>query len=202
MALKQHTKIVVSLTGLVLLMFAFAFALVPLYNSLCKTLGINGKLIKPSTANATVNGDSRVIDHQRLITVEFVATQASNLPWSFYPKIKKITIHPGEIAKLAFYAENQSDHNMTVQAIPSVTPGIAAKYIKKTECFCFTQQNLNAHEAMNMPLLFNLDIDLPSNINTITLAYTLFDVTNHYAQTESRSYTGDKLNGYILRSQP
>ena len=46
---------------------------------------------------------------------------------------------------------------MTVQAIPSVTPGIAAKYLKKTECFCFTQQTLNGHEAMNMPLLFHLD---------------------------------------------
>ena len=67
---------------------------------------------------------------------------------------------------------------MVVQAIPSVTPGIAAKYLKKTECFCFTQQTLNGHEAMNMPLLFHLDEALPSNVNTVTLAYALFDVTN------------------------
>jgi len=92
--------------------------------------------------------------------------------------IKKIKIHPGEVAKLAFYAENQSDHRMTVQAIPSVTPGIAAKYVKKTECFCFTQQTLNAHEGMNMPLLFHLDRDLPSTVKTLTLSYTLFDVTD------------------------
>lgn len=86
-------------------------------------------------------------------------------------------MHPGEIVKLAFYAENKTDYTMTVQAIPSVTPGIAAKYLKKTECFCFTQQTLNGHEAMNMPLLFHLDTDLPKNVNTVTLSYTLFDVT-------------------------
>ena len=173
--MQKHAKLVLSLSILVLLMFAFAFAMVPLYNSLCKALGINGKITQQ------VDGSSQSlpsIDNQRLITVEFVTTQSSNLPWKFYPKTKKINVHPGEIAKLAFYAENQSNTKMTVQAIPSVTPGIAAKYIKKTECFCFTQQNLNPHEAMDMPLLFHLDVDLPSDINTITLAYTLFDVTN------------------------
>ena len=106
-----------------------------------------------------------------------MATNNSGVPWAFYPKIRKIKVHPGEIVKLEFYAENKTDNPMTVQAIPSVTPGIAAKYLKKTECFCFTQQTLNGHEAMNMPLLFHLDTDLPVQVNTVTLSYTLFDVT-------------------------
>ncbi|MDI1352081.1 MAG: cytochrome c oxidase assembly protein, partial [bacterium] len=100
------------------------------------------------------------------------------VPWAFYPKIHSIKVHPGEIVKLAFYAENKTGHRMIVQAIPSVTPGLAAKYLKKTECFCFTQQTLNGHEAMEMPLLFHLDTELPAHINTVTLAYTLFDVTD------------------------
>ena len=54
----------------------------------------------------------------------------------------------------------------------------SAKYLKKTECFCFTQQTLNGHEAMDMPLLFHLDANLPANVSTITLAYTLFDVSD------------------------
>ncbi len=29
-----------------------------------------------------------------------------------------------------------------------------------------------------MPLLFHLDTDLPQKVNTVTLSYTLFDVTN------------------------
>lgn len=172
---KGHNKLVFLLALLVLGMFAFGFALVPIYNSICKTLGINGK----TNPEAIAYDASKVkVARDRLVTVEFVATNNSGVPWAFYPKTRKIQVHPGEIAKLAFYAENKTDHPMSVQAIPSVTPGIAAKYLKKTECFCFTRQTLDGHEAMNMPLLFHLDADLPEKINTVTLSYTLFDVTD------------------------
>lgn len=174
----KHQKLVLVLTAIVLAMFAFGFALVPIYNSLCKTLGINGKTNPEAIAYDVAHAP---IAHERKVTVEFIATNNGGVPWAFYPKTKKITIHPGEIARLSFYAENKTNHSMTVQAIPSVTPGLAAKYLKKTECFCFTQQTLNGHEAMDMPLLFHLDIDLPKNINTVTLSYTLFDVTNRVA---------------------
>lgn len=174
MAVNTHTKLVAILFSIVLGMFGFGFALVPIYNSLCKALGINGKINGQAEAfNATA-----ATIQQREIEVEFIATNSGGVPWAFYPKVAKLTVHPGEIAKLAFYAENKTGHRMTVQAIPSVTPGIAAKYIKKTECFCFTQQTLNGHEAMNMPLLFHLDADLPEQVKTITLAYALFDVTD------------------------
>jgi cytochrome c oxidase assembly protein subunit 11 len=165
-------------------MFAFGFALVPIYNHLCKALGINGKAYL-DTSPYQENKDLIALNRQ--VTVEFVATNSGGIPWKFYPKTRKITIHPGEMAKLAFYAENQSNQRMTVQAIPSITPGVAAKYLKKTECFCFTQQTLNGHEAMDMPLLFHLDTDLPVNVKTITLAYTLFDVTNRVTSLK----TGD-----------
>ena len=167
---------VTTLTLVVLGMFAFGFALVPIYNSLCKALGINGKVV----LEAVQYDESQQKQTEREVTVEFVATNNSGIPWAFYPKTKKVKIHLGEIAKLAFYAENKTNNRMTVQAIPSVTPGLAAKYIKKTECFCFTQQTLGGHEAMNMPLLLHIDPDLPKDIKTITLAYTLFDVTNRF----------------------
>ncbi|KTD57159.1 cytochrome c oxidase assembly protein [Legionella sainthelensi] len=172
---KGHNKLVSLLALLVVGMFAFGFALVPIYNSICKSLGINGK----TNPEAVAYDATKVkVAKDRLVTVEFVATNNSGVPWAFYPKTRKIQVHPGEIAKLAFYAENKTDHPMSVQAIPSVTPGIAAKYLKKTECFCFTRQTLDGHEAMNMPLLFHLDADLPEKINTVTLSYTLFDVTD------------------------
>lgn len=171
----KNLKWVRTLFIVAIAMFGFGFALVPIYNSLCKALSINGKVVQakdPYVANESG------VDKKREIVVQFVATNNSGVPWLFYPKVRQVTVHPGEIAKLAFYAENRTDRRMVVQAIPSVTPGIAAKYIKKTECFCFTRQVLNGHEAMDMPLLFHLDKDLPSAIKTITLAYTLFDVTN------------------------
>lgn len=171
---KKQQKLLIILTLLVLGMFAFGFALVPIYNSLCKTLGINGKT-NPEAIAYDVSKAKIATDRE--VLVEFVATNNSGVPWDFYPETKKIKVHPGEIVKLAFYAENKTDHRMTVQAIPSVTPGIAAKYLKKTECFCFTQQTLNGHEAMNMPLLFHLDTALPENVKTVTLSYTLFDVS-------------------------
>jgi cytochrome c oxidase assembly protein subunit 11 len=171
----KHRKLTLTLVLTVIGMFGFGFALVPIYNSLCNTLGINGKTNARSIA---YDKSSMTIDKQRKVTVEFVSTNNASLPWDFYPKTKKISIHPGEIVKLAFYAENKSNYPMVVQAIPSVTPAIAAKYLKKTECFCFTQQQLNGHEAMDMPLLFHLDPELPTNIKTLTLSYTLFDVTS------------------------
>ena len=176
--MKRHVKLVAILAAVVLGMFAFGFALVPIYNSLCQTLGINGKT---NTTAIAFNPATTTVALDRTVVVEFVATNNSSVPWAFYPKTAKLTVHPGEIAKLSFYAENKTDHRMTVQAIPSVTPGIAAKFLKKTDCFCFTQQTLNGHEAMDMPLLFHLDAEIPANVKTITLAYTLFDVTSRVA---------------------
>lgn len=170
----KHSKLVITLIAVVLGMFGFGFAMVPIYNSLCKSLGINGKV--DITQQASTQGLK--LDNQRIVTVEFVATQNSMVPWKFYPTVKKVRIHPGEMYRLSFYAENKTSHKMVVQAIPSITPGIAAKYLKKTECFCFAQQTLDGHEAMYMPLLFHVDADLPKNVNTITLAYTLFDITD------------------------
>lgn len=170
----NHNKLVWILSILVIGMFGFGFALVPIYNSLCKALNINGKT---NTKSIAYDPNTKV-DYDREVLVQFVATNNSMIPWAFFPTVKSIRVHPGEVSKLSFYAENQTEKKMVVQAIPSVTPGLAAKYLKKTECFCFTQQTLNGHEAMDMPLLFHLDVDLPKNIKTITLAYTLFDITN------------------------
>ncbi len=172
---KRHHRIVWMLSLATVLMFGFGFAMVPIYNRMCQVLGINGK---PNMLAVAYDEKKAGIEKNRMVTVQFVATQNATLPWLFYPEIKTVDIHPGAMTKLTFYAENQSDHAMVVQAIPSITPGLAAKYLKKTECFCFTQQTLNPHEAMHMPILFHLDPGLPVSIRTITLSYTLFDVTN------------------------
>lgn len=174
MNVARHRKLVFGLLLLTLLMFGFGFALVPIYNKMCSALGINGK---PNLQTRGYDPKHTVVQKDRTVLVQFVATQNPSLPWRFYPEVKEVRIHPGELAKLAFYAENQTDKTMSVQAIPSVTPGLAAKYIKKTECFCFTRQTLDAHEGMHMPLLFHLDPNLPRSIHTLTLSYTLFDVT-------------------------
>lgn len=173
---KKQRRLVIILSSFVVLMFGFGYAMVPLYNVLCKQLGINGK-----TGGQVVLDDTG-IDESRIITVQFLATTNAYIPWEFRPRLRTIKMHPGENKAVAYFAKNNTDHAMTVQAIPSVTPSAAAKYLKKTECFCFTQQKMNGQEEMDWPLLFHIDKSVPKNIHTITLAYTLFDVTSSHSK--------------------
>lgn len=187
-SLKNRTyRLVIILFFATIFMFGFGYALVPLYNVLCSALGVNGKTGGP-TAIAAVNSQ----DLSRTITIQFLATNNANLPWQFRPVIKTITLHPGENKKIAYYAKNESDHTMIVQAIPSVSPGLAAKYLKKTECFCFRRQTLKSNVGMEWPVLFHIDRDLPKDIHEITLSYTLFDVTN--MKPKSYPNNSGKLN--------
>lgn len=171
---KKQRRLVTILSLFVVGMFGFGYAMVPLYSVLCSTLGINGK-----TGNQVALDDSG-IDESRTITIQFLATTNAYIPWEFRPRLRTIRLHPGENKTVAYFARNNTDHEMIVQAIPSVTPGVAAKYLKKTECFCFTQQKMKGQQEMDWPLLFHIDRNVPKNIHTITLAYTLFDVTDSH----------------------
>ncbi len=109
---KNNKKIVLWTSLLVAGMFLFGYALVPLYNVLCKTLGIGGK------TNTTSIKNTSQVDQSRTITVEFITTNNEELAWNFYPLKKSIEVHPGENNKVAFFAENKTDHTMTIQAMP------------------------------------------------------------------------------------
>ena len=119
------------------------------------------------------------VDLNRTVMVEFVASVNENMPWDFQPKVTRMEVHPGETYRTAFYAKNRTGKSMVGQAIPSVTPGVAARHFKKTECFCFTEQLFEAGEGRDMPLLFMVDPDLPDEIEVLTLAYTFFDKQKH-----------------------
>lgn len=177
---KNNRKLVILLTLFAIGMFGFGYALVPLYNVLCKSLGINGK-----TATSSQAADVAV-DYSRTVTVQFLSTRHNYMPWKFYPMVTTIKIHPGENTKVAFYAENETNSAMIVQAIPSVSPGLAAKYLKKTECFCFSKQAMDGKTGMKWPLLFHIDRELPKNIHTVTLSYTLFDITETAKHIQSQ----------------
>ena len=103
------------------------------------------------------------------------------MPWEFRAPVESVRVHPGESKRVAFHARNGTDRDMVAQAIPSVTPTSAAKYLQKTECFCFNRQPLQAGETAEMPVVFFVDPELPAAITTITLSYTLFDVTDRQA---------------------
>jgi cytochrome c oxidase assembly protein subunit 11 len=171
-------RTVVKLAIVVVAMFAFVFVvMVPLYNVLCDALGINGK-----TSGERYQVVEAAVDTSRDIRIQFVATNNANMPWEFHPTQSALTVHPGATTDTVFYAKNPLAKDMVAQAIPSISPSRAAEYFHKTECFCFNQQPLAGGEETDMALQFIVDQDLPNDIHTITLSYTIFDVTEMMAR--------------------
>ncbi|WP_068828896.1 cytochrome c oxidase assembly protein [Pseudomonas sp. BMS12] len=164
-------RLVTRLLLVVACMFAFGFALVPIYDVMCKAFGINGK------PDGTAYQGQQALDEQRQVRVQFLATNSVEMVWEFHPKADDLVVHPGATNEMLFVAYNPSDHPMTAQAIPSISPSKAAAYFHKTECFCFTQQVLQPGERIEMPVRFIVDRDLPKDVKHLTLAYTLFDIT-------------------------
>ena len=121
---------------------------------------------------------SREVDTSREIEVQFVATNNATMPWDFYPIEERVIVHPGESREVAFYAQNRTGLDMVAQAIPNVLPNNAADYFHKTECFCFNNQPLAAGDSAELALVFIIDPDLPASVNTVTLSYTMFDITD------------------------
>lgn len=157
--------------------FAFGFAMVPFYNMLCKVTGLNGK-----TADFQAGGiggagvGSAGIDLSRTVTVEFTGTVMPGLPWEMRPLTASLNVHPGELKQVFYRVHNASDQPLVGQAIPSVSPGQAARHFQKLECFCFRQQTLAPGETREMPLSFILKPELDHDIRQITLSYAFFKV--------------------------
>ena len=194
-----HKRVVGSLSLVALGMFGFGFALVPLYNLICDTFGLNGKFteIEQGTVNVTqqVQRGEEIQKRQDLtreVTVEFFSSLNQNLQWEFKPMTRKIKLHPGKVTTVKYYAKNKTGREVVAQAIPSVSPGVANKYFTKMECFCFKQQTFKPGEEKEMPLIFVVDPDLPKNVSTISLAYTFFDTQNRNATTGQKNSYAQK----------
>ena len=169
-AIDTATKLV----AVAVMMFAFVFVvMVPLYNVLCDALGVNGK-----TSGQAYTSVQAGVDESRLVTVQFVATNNEGMPWEFSPTTTAMQVHPGAVNDTVFMASNPLPRAMVAQAIPSISPSRAVAYFHKTECFCFNQQSLEGGAEAALPLQYIVDRDLPADIKTITLSYTIFDVTD------------------------
>ncbi len=165
----ENKKIVQNLSFVVLGMFCFGFALVPLYDVFCEYTGLNGK-----TGVQYVSEEQMQVDTSRKIKVEFLANTNDGMPWEFKALTYSVTVHPGELTKVDFLARNTTNRDIVGRATPSVSPGIAANYFQKTECFCFTEQVLKAGEEKIMPVAFIVDPAIDEDVHEITLSYTFF----------------------------
>jgi cytochrome c oxidase assembly protein subunit 11 len=166
---RDNRRMLVKLSVVALAMFGFGFALVPLYEKICQALGVN-YFIAPDTAYANAQ-----VDLTRSVTIELDAN-THDLAWRFRPMVGHLALHPGELAQIEYEIVNVRETAVTAQAIPSYGPQRAGQYLRKLECFCFTQQTLAAGETRRMPVVFLIDPALPEDVNTITLSYTFFEV--------------------------
>ncbi|MEE8307582.1 MAG: cytochrome c oxidase assembly protein [Gammaproteobacteria bacterium] len=171
---KNLRKHVILLSSLAVGMLGFAYAMVPLYAVFCEITGVNGKnygrAVDPAVAQVQAAPPSREV------TIQFLAHVGNGMPWEFRPTENELKVRLGESNITEFYARNRAAQTVTGQAVPSVSPGYAARYLHKVECFCFSEQRLEAGADQRMAVRFYIGEDLPADVHTISLSYTLFKV--------------------------
>lgn len=170
----QNLRLARRLGWVAVALVGFGFAMVPLYDVICRMTGINGK---PSVTAATVDHNTQV-DYSRKVTVEFLSHTMPGTGLTFKAEQFSLSLHPGAIERVNYTVTNNSSRTFVGQAIPSVTPAGAAPYLDKLECFCFSQQTFAPGETRTMPVVFVVKPDLDRDVRTLTLSYTFFEATN------------------------
>lgn len=173
---RENLKMVGKLGVITLGMFAFGYALVPMYKAICEATGINVLAIgeRQVPGNAAQTPANTQVDASRTITVEFDVNVRG--PWHFKPEVRSLQVHPGQLTTVMYEFQNVQDRTMAAQAIPSYAPKQAMAHFNKLECFCFTQYTLAPGEKKAWPVAFVIDPKLPKDVTTITLSYTFFEV--------------------------
>jgi len=169
---QRNKKTVRSLLLLVLVMFLFAVALIPLYDILCDITGINGKTRQESSVLYYE------IDTQREINFEFITSIGAGTGLEFKADKYLLKVHPGEVITMTYTVRNKTDKRMLAKANPSVTPGPSVGYVKNTKCFCFDTQVFEAGETRHLEVQIVVDPALPLHYKRLTFGLTFYDTTN------------------------
>jgi len=200
MNLKRENFLITGKLGVIVLgMFVFGYALVPIYKAICEMTGINilalgDRQILGATSSHAANTQ---VDKTRTITVEFDAN--SRGPWHFKPTKNTLQVHPGELTTVMYEFQNVQNRSMSAQAIPSYAPAQAGAYFNKLECFCFTQYTLAPGEKKQWPVAFVIDPKLSKDVTTITLSYTFFEVGGRTPAAPVVSTVGAVLEQAVQR---
>ncbi len=171
----DNRRSVLLLSLLVVAMFGFGFAMVPLYTLFCQVTGTQS-LAQRSALGRQVAIPGEKIDESRWVTVKFDTSVHPDLPWEFEARTNHLRVHPGATYEVRFNALNRSHSAITGQAIPSIAPWQATPYFNKLECFCFNRQTLAGDQHADMPLRFRVANELPEDIHSLTLSYSFMRV--------------------------
>jgi cytochrome c oxidase assembly protein subunit 11 len=142
-----------------------------LYRMFCAATGLAGTTQRVADDLATVS--------KQTVRVAFDTNVAPGLPWRFEPDQNSVIVHLGEQKLVYFTAENMSDQSIVGHATFNVTPLRTGIYFNKIQCFCFTEERLDAHQKVDMPVVFYVDPAFGKDpdmrdISQITLGYTFF----------------------------
>jgi len=196
---RRNLKIVVPCVVVIGTMLGLTAYSPTLYRLFCAATGFGGT---PQRADSDSGSVSR-----QMITVRFDSNVAPGLPWRFEPAQREVRVHLGEQQLVFFTAENLSDQAVAGHATFNVTPETSGIYFTKIQCFCFDEERLDAHQRVDMPVVFFVDPGLASDpemrdLNTITLSYTFFrsgnlekakDLSRFLATAEPDAVNGAQL---------
>ena len=178
---QKNLRLAYRLAGVALMFSALGFAMVPLYDVICKWTGINGK----TNAQAVAAISNTQVDTSRWVTVQFLSHAMPGAGLAFKPEHFSMKVHPGEMVYTHYVVENVTREPFVGQAIPSVTPANGASYLQKVECFCFNQQTFAAKEVRTLPIVFYISNDIDPGLNTLTLSYTFFEAIKPQADAST-----------------
>jgi cytochrome c oxidase assembly protein subunit 11 len=147
--------------------FAFGFALVPLYDVICEAAGIRTNT-SPASARASEVGAGREV------TLEFLSMLPEGSAYELTPETPTMKLQPGRLYEAKFRIRSNASVPVVAQAVPSVAPSTAARYLQKTECFCFTPQKFAASQEREFTVRFIIAPDLPRQVDRMTLAYSMY----------------------------
>jgi cytochrome c oxidase assembly protein subunit 11 len=188
----RNKAVFVSCTALVAGMVGMAYAAVPLYYLFCNATGYGGTPLRASAAPLETS--------DRPMTVRFDTNIDPALPWAFAPEQRSVTVKIGENKLVFFHAKNTSDHAIVGHAAFNVAPENAAPYFDKIQCFCFTEQRLEAGESVDMPVSFFVSPTIlkdhrNDNLTEITLSYTFYPAANRNPPAKTAAVSVKGLGG-------
>jgi cytochrome c oxidase assembly protein subunit 11 len=147
--------------------FAFGFALVPLYDVICEAAGIRVNDTPSAARESAATTD-------RTVALEFMPLVAGGGEFELVPVTTEMSLRPGKLYEAKFRIRNLASTPVVAQAVPSVAPATSARYLQKTECFCFTPQSFAASEEREFTVRFIVSRDLPEQVDRMTLAYSMY----------------------------
>ncbi len=153
------------LIPVIVLMFGFTYAQVPLFRLFCQKIGFS---ISPLN-------DVQYAETGRMCKVLYTGLAAGTLPVYFKPKESVQTIEVGQPFKNSYRFVNMSKDSVFFRPVHSILPEKAAKKFTMTKCFCFDDQAMAPGEEKSFDVISVLSADMDPEVEQVTLHYTLFE---------------------------